>query len=175
MQSFLVVSRLHQQFAFLLGAERNNLKLNVALVWVHLSVAHHHLEILAQHIIKLLVLLDEAESLVVDNTVGDRLRVQEPPVNEEVEEQGQGHATHLVLPHVDKLAELLFALADHVMVDFVLSFVFVSFDLLFGDLQGGLDLGDAGLQALVSVGAVDGVVDLDLAFGFRLGQNKDLG
>lgn len=79
----------------------------------------------------LLRFFDKVHDLVVHNRAGNRLRMEEPSVDEEVEERGNCDSTKLVSTDAHHLAKLLLAFASFVLIDLFLGFVLETTNFLF--------------------------------------------
>ena len=100
--------------------------------------------------------------------------MQKSSVDEKVEESHACNTTKLVSSESDKFAKLLLPLSHLVVVDFLLSLVFVSFDFVLLNCEIIFNRNSILSQIVKTAKFVLGLLNFDLSFGLSLGQHQYL-
>ena len=122
----MVVECVDHELALGFAAESHDVELKIATDRVHLAVAGHDLEVVAQNLLALRAGLREVDHLVVDHAVRDALGVQEAPVHKEIEESRAHDATKLIVADLCHFGELLLSFASDVLAQLFRCLVLVA-------------------------------------------------
>ena len=121
----VVVAR-HLDLPICVCAKQNHVKLDISLVRVHLAIAVEDLEFGTDFTIDLFVGPCEGDSLIINDAIHDGRRQQEPPVDEQVKEEGSHDAAKLIVVELDQFAELLLSFTRHFVTHLVLCLIVVA-------------------------------------------------
>ena len=127
--------RFDTHLALLIWTISQNFKIHIVLKRIHLTIASHNLKVISKHIRAFLILFHKWNRLVVNDTIGYRLRMQEFSIYENIKERETCNCCKLVGSKFNQFSKLLLSFPYLVLLNLFSSFILVSLNFLLFDAQ----------------------------------------